>query len=170
MTIFKNEDRPIWAPWRIDFIRGEKDDQCFLCNKKKSKYDCFDEELVIYREELVFVILNRYPYNPGHMLVSPYRHVGDLTQLSDEEHLAVMKVTAKMQELLECVMQPEGFNIGLNTGKSAGAGVEDHLHMHIVPRWNGDNNFMPVLGGNRVVPEALNATAQLLREELKKMA
>ncbi len=166
MTIFSNEDRPVWAPWRIDFIRSQKDNNCFLCNKKTKNEKSMDEKLIIYREEKVFVILNRYPYNPGHLLVSPYRHIGNLKELTDAEHLAMMKVVVKMQCLLEKSMNPDGFNIGINTGKAAGAGIEDHLHMHIVPRWNGDNNFMPVLGGNRVVPESLDATAKLLRELL----
>ena len=135
-----------------------------MCNKEQFSHDCEDEKLIIYRDELVFVILNRYPYNPGHLLISPYRHVGDLTQLKDEEMLDMMKVTTKMQQLLQKVMNPDGFNIGVNTGKAGGAGLEDHLHIHIVPRWNGDNNFMPVIGGSRIVPEALEATAQLLRD------
>ena len=166
MTIFSNEDRPVWAPWRIDFIRSEKEDGCFLCNKETEDKNSKEEELIIYRTEKVFVILNRYPYNPGHLLVSPYRHIGNLNELDDEERLALMQVVTKMQQLLQDAMAPDGFNIGINTGKAAGAGVEDHLHMHIVPRWNGDNNFMPVLGGNRVVPESLVATAKILRDKV----
>ena len=166
MTIFSNEDRPIWAPWRIDFIRSEKEEGCFLCNKESVDETSKEEELIVYRSEKVFVILNRYPYNPGHLLISPYRHVGKLSELTDDEHLALMKIIIKMQQLLEDVMSPDGFNIGINTGKAAGAGVEDHLHMHIVPRWNGDNNFMPVIGGSRVVPESLVATAKILRDKI----
>ena len=111
----------------------------------------------------MFVILNRYPYNSGHLMVVPYRHIGDIAELTAEERIELMDLTIKAKEVLKKVMNPEGFNIGFNLGLPAGAGVADHIHQHIVPRWNGDTNFMPVLGNTRVVPEALDATAELLR-------
>ena len=162
---FSNNDRPVWAPWRIDFIRSTKDNSCFLCDKKNT--DSSDEALVIARFEHVFVILNRYPYNPGHLLISPYRHIANLKEMTAEEKNEILETVIRCQQALENIMQPEGFNIGFNIGKPAGAGLESHIHMHIVPRWNGDNNFMPVLGGTRVVPEALEATAELLRKEFE---
>ena len=108
-------------------------------------------------------MLNRYPYNTGHLLAAPYRHVADLAQLTREERLELLDLCAAAEETLRRAMAPEAFNIGCNIGKAAGAGVADHLHMHIVPRWNGDNNFMPVLADIRCVPEALEVTAELLR-------
>ena len=161
---FSNNNRPVWAPWRIDFIRGEKDTKCFLCDKERT--DSIDEELVVARMEHVFIILNRYPYNPGHLLISPYRHIASLQEMTGQERKQLFDAVIAGQEALTEVMQPEGFNIGFNLGKVAGAGLESHIHMHIVPRWNGDTNFMPVIGGARVVPEALCATAELLRNAL----
>lgn len=109
-------------------------------------------------------MLNRYPYNTGHLLAAPYRHVGDLALLTREERTELLDLCATAEEALRRAMAPEAFNIGCNIGKAAGAGVADHLHMHIVPRWNGDNNFMPVLADIRCVPEALEATAELLKQ------
>jgi len=156
-------EKPIWAPWRIEFIRSEKDGVCFLCDKE-NKSESVDESLVIARNEHAFVIMNRYPYNPGHMLISPYRHVGDLTELTHEESAALMETVTQCQQVLQKLMEPNGFNIGFNLGSDGGAGVADHIHMHIVPRWRGDNNFMPVISNTRVVPEALEETAELIRK------
>jgi ATP adenylyltransferase len=163
-----SDKRPIWAPWRIDFIRSEKTSECFLCNNKEYNKDSSEEELIILRKEQTFAILNRYPYNPGHILISPYRHIGDLGDMTESERSEMMETVLEVQELLKKVMNPNGFNIGLNLGVDAGAGVADHIHMHIIPRWRGDNNFMPVITDKRVVPEALNETAKLLRETLNK--
>ncbi len=162
MESSENTGRPLWAPWRIDFIRSQKDNRCFLCGKKDD-FNSPEENHVIFRGKTVFVILNRYPYNSGHLMVVPYRHIGDIAELSAEERIELMDLTIKAKEVLKKVMNPEGFNIGFNLGLPAGAGVADHIHQHIVPRWNGDTNFMPVLGNTRVVPEALDATAELLR-------
>lgn len=159
-----SENKPLWAPWRIDFIRSEKDGRCFLCNNKEAT-DSEEEALIVTRSEHAFVIMNRYPYNPGHMLIAPYRHVGDLSELSVGERSALIETVTQCQEVLKSLMQPDGFNIGFNLGVDAGAGVADHIHMHIVPRWRGDNNFMPVIGNTRVVPEALDKTAELVRKK-----
>ena len=156
-------DRPLWAPWRIEFIRSEKDGECFLCGNKHPGADTMEERLIIHRGKDAFIILNRYPYNSGHLMVAPYDHIGDLAEVSSEVRAEIMELCVKAQQILRKVMQPEGFNIGFNLGAAAGAGVKDHLHMHIVPRWVGDNNFMAVVGNNRVVPEALITTAELLR-------
>lgn len=159
----REENRPLWAPWRIEFIRGPKEKRCFLCGNEEPG-DRPEEPLILHRGSCCFVMLNRYPYNTGHLLAAPYRHVGDLALLTREERAELFDLCAAAEETLRRAMAPEAFNIGCNIGKAAGAGVADHLHMHIVPRWNGDNNFMPVLADIRCVPEALEATAELLRQ------
>jgi ATP adenylyltransferase len=153
------KNRPLWAPWRIDFIRSEKDDSCFLCldnNVGDSR------SLVVAEGESVFVILNKYPYNSGHLLIAPYAHKSDISNLTAPERSEIMETTIKAKEPLQSVMRPDGFNVGFNLGVAAGAGVPGHIHMHVVPRWSGDTNFMPVLGGDRVVPEALAATRDII--------
>ena len=152
-------DRPLWAPWRIDFIRSEKDDSCFLC---LPEVGIDSRALVVAEGETVFVILNKYPYNSGHLLVAPYAHKADISDLNAQERSEIMEITIKAKETLHSVMRPDGFNIGFNLGEAAGAGVPGHIHLHIVPRWSGDTNFMPVIAGDRVVPEALSATRELL--------
>jgi len=157
------EQRPLWAPWRITFIRSPKDHRCFLCDKRDD-LKTPDEDMMIYRGRENFVILNRYPYNSGHVLVAPYRHIGDIAELTASERGEMMDLLVEAKQLLQRLLNPQGFNIGFNLGAAAGAGVADHIHQHIVPRWNGDTNFMPVIGDTRVVPEALEQTAALLRE------
>ncbi|MCC7300737.1 MAG: HIT domain-containing protein [Verrucomicrobia bacterium] len=152
--------RPLWAPWRIDYIRGEKAGECFLCRIFVEKDD--RENLLLYRGKTCAVLMNRYPYNSGHLMISPYRHVAEPGQLTPEENTEMSALTARAVEVLRKVMNPQGFNIGINLGEAAGAGLKDHLHQHIVPRWVGDTNFMPVLGGPRVIPEALESTYDLL--------
>lgn len=160
-------ERPLWAPWRIEFIRSEKDGECFLCGNESPKHDKIEEALIVHRDKECFVILNRFPYNSGHLMVAPFEHIGDLAVLSTESRSEIMELCVKSQMVLNRVMAPQGFNIGFNLGTAAGAGVADHLHMHIVPRWIGDNNFMAVLGDNRVVPESLEVTADLIRSAWK---
>jgi ATP adenylyltransferase len=118
----------------------------------------------VFEGETVFVVLNKYPYNSGHLLVAPFAHKADISDLTSAERSEMMETTIKAKEVLQSVMRPEGFNVGFNLGAAAGAGVPGHLHMHIVPRWSGDTNFMPVIAGDRVVPEALAATRSLLVE------
>ena len=154
--------RPLWAPWRVEFIRGEREKRCFLCDNDAPSGKPGDM-LVIRRGRTAFVMLTRYPYNAGHLLVSPYRHLADLPLLSEEERAEIFELCIQSELTLRKVVSPDAFNVGFNLGSAAGAGVPDHLHMHIVPRWNGDNNFMPVLADIRCVPEALEATAALLR-------
>ncbi|OGV49901.1 MAG: HIT family hydrolase [Lentisphaerae bacterium GWF2_52_8] len=155
--------RPLWAPWRIEFIRSKKDGCCFLCDKRRPDSESREEELVIFRGKTVFVILNRYPYNSGHLMIAPYRHIGDISELGVAERRELMDITIESKELLSKLMRPEGFNVGFNLGLAGGAGVADHIHMHVVPRWQGDTNFMPVLCDTRIVPESLVETARLLR-------
>lgn len=153
--------RPLWAPWRIEYIVGPKDGTCFFCEKAHGD----DESAhVVARGEAAFVLLNTYPYNSGHLLVAPYRHVGDLSDLRQDELAELMSLIVRAKEVMTGAMHPQGFNIGFNIGEPAGAGVADHVHGHIVPRWVGDTNFMPVIGDRRVVPQALADTAALLRK------
>jgi len=158
-----NTPRPLWAPWRIEYIREDKvDDSCFLC---RAPQEHETENLVIARGNQCFVMLNAFPYNSGHVLISPFEHVADLEELDDNVHHELMDLIVKTKTVLRNVMWPDGFNVGFNLGSAAGAGVEEHIHGHIVPRWEGDTNFMPVLSNTRVVPEALEDTAKLLREK-----
>jgi ATP adenylyltransferase len=143
----------LWAPWRIDYVAGPKDDDCIFCAALARRDD--RRNLVLYRGTRCFVMLNRYPYNSGHLMVAPVRHTGDLSELDPDTLLEIMTLTIRMKGVLETVMQPAGFNMGFNCGRPGGAGVEDHAHMHVVPRWSGDTNFMTVLGDTRVVPQAL---------------
>jgi len=155
---------PLWAPWRVEFIRGPKSPDCFLCGNKSPNLERYEEKLIARRGKHCFVILNRYPYNSGHLLVAPYRHVADLPLLTAEERAELLELTIQSELTLRKVMSPTAFNVGLNLGAAAGAGVAEHLHMHIVPRWVGDNNFMPVLADIRCVPEALENTQQLIAD------
>jgi ATP adenylyltransferase len=154
--------RPLWAPWRIEYIRAEKEGECFLCRMFQENAD--RENLLLFRGKTCAVLLNRYPYNSGHLMVAPFRHVAEPGDLTAEENQELAKLTALSIKVLRKAMNPQGFNIGINIGEPAGAGLKDHLHQHIVPRWTGDTNFMPVLGGPRVMPEALTATFDLLND------
>ncbi|HBV95462.1 MAG: HIT family hydrolase [Peptococcaceae bacterium BICA1-7] len=156
----------IWAPWRTVYIGKDHGSACIFCEKLTSDKDA--ENYVLFRGDRVFALLNLYPYNNGHILISPKRHVGDLTDLDQDEILELGLVTQKMTALLREAFNPEGFNIGVNLGKIAGAGVPGHFHVHIVPRWGGDTNFMPVLGDVRVISEGLDLTYKKLVEVLNK--
>ena len=143
----------LWAPWRMQYIQNVLEDGCFLCRAWESDND--PDNLVLWRGQRAFVILNRFPYSNGHLMVATVRHGQELTGLEDRELLELMQATARMQRVLEEVVRAQGFNIGFNLGRVAGAGLADHLHLHIVPRWEGDTNFMPVLGQVKVIPQAL---------------
>ena len=152
--------RPLWAPWRVEYIRSEKENSCFLCRMFS---ECTDREnLILFRGTTCAVLMNRYPYNSGHLMVTPFRHIAELDDRTPEEILEMENLTAKAVSVLREVMAPQGCNIGINLGLAAGAGLEDHIHQHIVPRWIGDTNFMPVMSDTRVVPEALLETYDLL--------
>lgn len=160
------DSRPLWAPWRIEFIRSKKEPGCFLCGNEERDEARNEEELIVARLPLCFVILNRYPYNSGHLMVAPYRHVGDIAELTHEESHGLMDGCVIAKRTLAKLLKPDAFNIGFNLGLAAGAGVADHLHMHIVPRWNGDTNFMSVLGATRMIPDALERTFDAYRAVL----
>jgi ATP adenylyltransferase len=151
----------IWAPWRIEYIQMQKPEGCILCDKPEQKDDVAN--YILYRGDNNFVIMNSYPYNPGHLMVAPYRHVANLEELTDEERHEHFGMVSRGVKLLKEVFGPAGFNIGMNIGKVAGAGIDDHIHTHIVPRWQGDTNFMPVIADVRVVPEALAETYKKLQ-------
>ena len=146
-------DQRLWAPWRLDFIRDAKPDGCVFCAKPALADD--ESALIVHRGERCFVILNAYPYNNGHLMVSPFKHVASIEQLDEGELLELMTLVQRGIGALREVYAPEGFNIGVNQGAAAGAGIADHLHLHVVPRWGGDTNFMPVIGSTRVLPQAL---------------
>ncbi len=152
----------IWAPWRMDYIRGPKDGECFLCAAARSNDD--RAGYVVRRGTACFGLLNRYPYNNGHLMVAPYRHIRGLAEMNETERLEMMGLASDLVERLRAVIRPEGFNLGLNLGKVAGAGLESHLHLHIVPRWSGDTNFMPVLADTKVIPQALDELWTALRD------
>jgi len=159
-------NRPLWAPWRIKYIRGEKENECFLCRMLSEDSD--RENLILFRGECCAIVMNRYPYNSGHLMICPNRHIADFADLTQEEDLEMCELTRRAIAALRATMQPEGFNVGINLGSAAGAGLKDHLHRHIVPRWVGDTNFMAVTGDTHVVPEALAQTYDLLLTELEK--
>ncbi len=148
----------IFAPWRMAYIKGEKPEGCVLCRDALR-----DEGLVVGEGERCFVMVNRYPYTGGHLMVVPFRHVSILRDLRPDERLELFAFVDLSVRMLTEAMKPEGFNIGMNLGKAAGAGIDDHLHMHVVPRWGGDTNFMSVIGEVRVIPEDVSGTAEQLR-------
>jgi len=157
----------IWAPWREKFIRSKKNKKCcVLCQKNKLKND--KVSLIVYRGKKCFVMLNLYPYNNGHLMVVPYAHKRDLSQLDKEEFVELFTLVKNMVEILKKTHKPDGFNIGLNLGKVAGAGIEEHLHIHIVPRWFGDTNFMPTIAETKVISESLKKTSILIKKEVNK--
>ncbi|MFC1624296.1 HIT domain-containing protein [Candidatus Omnitrophota bacterium] len=147
----------IWAPWRSKFVRMKKRKGCLFCSKERQKH-----KFIIRESKFSFALLNIYPYNNGHIMVSPYRHVKDLKGLNDEELFDIIKLVKKMQILLEKKLNPQGFNIGINIGEVGGAGYKGHVHVHIVPRWAGDTNFMPVIGNTKTMPQSLKELHKLL--------
>ena len=147
-------------PWRMDYVSGPKEEGCFFCAAIASTDDAAN--LVVARRPHALAILNRYPYNSGHVMVAPLRHVASLGDLSADERLGIMDLVTETNGVLEEEMHPDGYNVGINLGRAAGAGVPGHLHVHVVPRWIGDTNFMPVVGETMVLPEALETTQERL--------
>lgn len=153
----------LWAPWRLEYV-SSADEQpgCVFCRARDAADDA--EALVVHRGELAYVLLNKFPYQTGHLMVAPYRHCGDYAELTDEEALEIHRLGAASLRRLREQMAPHGANLGWNLGRVAGAGVVDHVHLHVVPRWNGDTNFMPVLADVKVIPEHLAVTRQKLAD------
>jgi ATP adenylyltransferase len=152
--------KPLWAPWRLEYIQ-QADEQpgCIFCAALEAHAE---EGLVVRRGERAFALLNRFPYTSGHLMIAPMRHVGDLGDLEDEEVLELHRLTSQALGALSQTASPQGYNLGWNLGRVAGAGVTDHVHMHVVPRWAGDTNFMPVLADVKVLPEHLSETRRKL--------
>jgi ATP adenylyltransferase len=164
----------LWSPWRSQYIDSIKDNDksggCIFCNVSKLNVED-SSNILVDKGKLTFTILNLYPYNNGHLMIVPYRHTSDFSSLNSNEFLEVMQKLQLAEKALKIISSPEGFNIGANLGKVSGAGLDDHLHFHIVPRWNGDTNFMPVLGEVKVISQDLLATKKSLLKayaELKK--
>lgn len=154
--------KTLWAPWRIDYILGPKPDECVFCLPKDTSEDA--ARLVLHRSTQAFVIMNKYPYSSGHIMVTPYRHVMALTDLTAEESYNTMDLLRECSDLLYAHFRCQGLNVGLNLGEAAGAGIREHLHFHLVPRWNGDSSFMAVMDEVRIVPEHLSATYATLKQ------
>jgi ATP adenylyltransferase len=167
----------LWAPWRLDYVQNSDESKsaeateapakpsCFLCAYRDSDQDA--ENLVVHRNELAMVVVNRYPYNNGHLLITPNAHKAKLQELSDAELLSCNQLLQLMLNTLDPVLSPDGYNVGLNLGRVAGAGLPGHIHWHIVPRWNGDTNFMPVLGDTKVIPQSLEAFYEIVTKQLQ---
>ena len=158
----------LWEPWRLDYIRAansQPDEGCFICRGTTASSD--RENLVLRRGAQSVVILNRFPYNNGHLLVAPRAHKANLHELSQPEMLELTQTMAEMIQLLDQTIQPHGYNVGLNLGQVAGAGLPGHLHWHIVPRWGGDTNFMPVISNSRVIVQSLESLYDLLQDRLR---
>lgn len=152
----------IWAPWRAEYILTPKAAECLFCTAAAASGDDRDW-LVLARRQAAFVMMNRYPYNNGHLMVIPLQHAGVIEALDEQTGLELFRLVQQCTASLSAAMHPQGFNIGINLGSAAGAGVADHLHVHVVPRWNGDTNFMPVVGDVRVMSEHLLATYDKLK-------
>jgi ATP adenylyltransferase len=157
------DKRYIYSPWRLDYVLSKKEKDCIFCHKPSTEDD--SKHMILYRSSHSYVIINLYPYNNGHVMAVPFRHVSSLIDLTPDEVCDLFETVQLTEKVLRNAYHPEGINIGLNLGKAAGAGIDEHLHVHLVPRWVGDCNFMSVIGGIRVIPEAFEKTFNLLQEQ-----
>ncbi len=157
--------RHLWSPWRLEYLTAPKAEGCILCDAAQG--DCDRENLVLFRGERAYLVLNRYPYNNGHFMAVPYAHVASLEDLDEATLTEMMLLVLKGLRALRATMAPEGFNIGANLGQVAGAGIHEHVHIHAVPRWAGDTNFMPLIGNTRVVPQTWLQTYDMLTAALE---
>jgi len=149
----ENVMKKLWAPWRLEYIRGDKGDDCFLCRILEDGDD--RTNLIVKRGRHCAVVLNRYPYNNGHLMIFPCRHINGPVLMTKDEQLETMQLLAQTLEALRATIRPDGFNVGINLGEVAGAGLKEHVHMHVVPRWNGDTSYMPVTADVKVIPQSL---------------
>ncbi len=157
----------MYSPWRSKYINSFSEPsggECILCKAPSENDD--DKNLILLRGKYSYVIMNLYPYNSGHLMIVPFRHIGNLTNLTNEEFLEIFQFLKLMSDALYKTMKPDGFNIGSNIGRSAGAGIDEHIHFHIVPRWNGDTNFMPVLADTKLISEDMRETYKKLRDAI----
>jgi ATP adenylyltransferase len=155
----------IWAPWRLAYVSDaakDNESECIFCAKPAAEDD--EANLIVHRGEHCFVILNLFPYTNGHLMVAPYEHLGQLQALPQETSAEMISLSQRAMDRLEKIYEPHGYNVGFNQGRVAGAGVEHHIHMHVVPRWSGDNNFMPVLADTKVMPQTLAESYAQLKE------
>ena len=157
----------LWAPWRLEYIKARKEEGCVFCNKPNSSDD--RESLILYRGKLCFVIINLYPYNNGHLMVVPYKHESDTSKIDMKTKLEILTLADKTIEILTAKLNPNGFNFGANIGEAGGAGIVDHIHYHLVPRWNGDTNFMPIISETKIVVQSLKKIYDNLRPEFDKI-
>jgi ATP adenylyltransferase len=157
----------LWAPWRLQYITQEKPPGCIFCDKPLAGDD--RASYIVRRGTHAFVILNAFPYNNGHIMVAPYAHLADVEALPPDTLHEMMDLTQQCTRALKLVFEPDGLNIGFNLGTAAGAGIKDHLHLHLVPRWQGDTNFMPVIGDVRVIPQSLDQSYQLLSDAFQQL-
>jgi ATP adenylyltransferase len=162
-----NTMEKLWAPWRMAYVAVDPPKGCIFCDMPREERDA--ENLILHRGETAFVMLNAFPYNNGHLMVAPYRHTAELESLTQAERDELMAHAQQMVRLLGAAFGPDGYNLGMNLGRVAGAGIADHLHLHLVPRWNGDTNFMPVIADTKVLPDSLQSSYQKLREALQRL-
>lgn len=162
----------IWAPWRMEFIEDKRQKEggapCVFCELAESPPN--DKNLVLVHGETTYIVMNRFPYTNGHLMVVPYSHTADLKELPPKTHEEILRLTAKSLDILSSLLHAEGFNCGMNVGRVAGGGIVDHFHWHIVPRWSGDHNFLPVLSKTRVMPQYLSETYERLQGDFKKLS
>jgi len=157
--------KQLWAPWRLEYIKSARTEGCIFCTLPREGRD--RDNYILYQGRWAFAILNTFPYNSGHLMIVPFRHLAMPSALTDEEHLEIAHLSTAAMEAIRETYRPEGFNTGMNLGRAAGAGIDDHLHLHVVPRWIGDTNFMPVLGEVKVLPEDLGVTYDRLSAALR---
>ena len=158
--------KQLWAPWRIDYILSAKESKCIFCSIQENKEND-EENLVLYRGEFTYIVMNKYPYNSGHLLIIPYRHIHDVLEVNPQEYQEIWYMQNLSVQILRKGLNAQGCNIGINLGSVAGAGIESHLHIHVVPRWANDSSFLPVLADVRVIPEHLRSTYQKLLQAIK---
>jgi len=159
--------KQLWAPWRMEFLKsGPKGEGCIFCTLPKAKDE--KKSLILFKGKSAFVIMNKFPYNNGHVMVVPYQHTADITDLDEKETEEMWKLIQQSVEALKKAYHPEGFNIGMNLGRAAGAGIKEHLHMHVVPRWSGDFNFMPLLSDTKAMPEHLERGYDTLKKQFRR--
>lgn len=159
-------DNRLYSPWRLHYVLSKKSEECIFCIKPKAEND--KKHLILYRSKHSFVIMNTFPYNNGHLMVVPNRHLAALSALNKEELSDLFELVQLTEKILNIVYSPDGINIGINLGRAAGAGIDQHLHVHLVPRWNGDVNFLSSLSGTRVIPESFERAYRRLKEEFDK--
>ncbi|MEN6445485.1 MAG: HIT domain-containing protein [Candidatus Cloacimonas sp.] len=162
------EKHYLYSPWRLDYILGDKMDDCVLCRFQNPDND--KDNLIVYRANACYVMLNRYPYNNGHLMIIPYQHSASITDLELDTWLEMCSLVRDTEQILLRVYHCDGINIGINLGCAAGAGIAEHLHIHLVPRWQGDSNFMTIIGGERVIPESFEVAFAKLAPEFAKLA